>query len=109
MRVGVGLDQLGADADLVARSPDAAFQHIAHSKLAADLLCLGGPVPIGERGVARNDEHVREPRQIGRQVLGDSIGKILLFSIVTQIRKGQNYDRQARWRYWSGELRARCR
>ena len=37
MRVGFGVDQLGIDADPVARAADAAFQHIAHVQLAADL------------------------------------------------------------------------
>ena len=40
MRIGLGIDQLGVDADLIARSPDAAFQHVAHPQLAADLLCV---------------------------------------------------------------------
>ncbi len=38
MRIGCGIAQLGADAELVARSPAASFEHIAHTKLAADLL-----------------------------------------------------------------------
>jgi hypothetical protein len=38
MRVGLGIDQLDVDADLVARSTDAPFEHIADAQLAADLL-----------------------------------------------------------------------
>src|SRR4029077_20217228 len=33
MRVGCGIDQLGADAKLVAGPPDASFEHIAHAQL----------------------------------------------------------------------------
>src|SRR6516164_1870514 len=33
MRVGLGIDQLGGDSDLIARSPDAPFEHVAHTKL----------------------------------------------------------------------------
>src|SRR5260370_24120293 len=38
MRVGLGIDQLGVDADLAAGPTDAPVQHIAHTQLAADLL-----------------------------------------------------------------------
>src|SRR5438105_2751986 len=38
MRVALGIDQLGVDADLVARPSDASLQYIAHAKLTADLL-----------------------------------------------------------------------
>jgi hypothetical protein len=38
MRVSRGIDQLDADANLVARPTDASFEDIAHPELAADLL-----------------------------------------------------------------------
>ena len=44
----------------------------------------------------RDHEHVRDPRQISRQIPGDPVGEILLFGIVAQIDKGQHDDRQAR-------------
>ena len=43
MRVGCGVNQLGVDADLIARAAQAPLQHIAHAELAADLLCLDRP------------------------------------------------------------------
>jgi hypothetical protein len=52
MRVGLGIDQLGAHTHLVARPLDAPFQHIAHAQLAADLLRASGPVAIGEGRIA---------------------------------------------------------
>jgi len=58
MRVGRGIDQLGVDAELAARSPDAPFEHVAHAKLAADLLRVDRLVPVRERGIARDHEHV---------------------------------------------------
>src|SRR5439155_2229354 len=38
MRVGCGVNQLRVDPDLVAGTPDAAFEHIPHPKLTTDLL-----------------------------------------------------------------------
>ena len=83
MRVAFGLDQLGADAYLVSRSFDASVQHIAHAKLAADLFGVDRFVPVGERRVARNHEHVQNPRQIGRHIVGNPVGNILLIRVAT--------------------------
>jgi hypothetical protein len=38
MRVGLGIDQLDIDANLVARPLDASLQYMAYAELAADLL-----------------------------------------------------------------------
>src|SRR6516165_6163688 len=46
MRVGGDIDQLGVDAELVARPPDAPFEHIAHTQLPADLSRVDGLVPV---------------------------------------------------------------
>jgi hypothetical protein len=64
MRVGLGVDQLRSDAELVARLPNAPFEHIAHAQLAANLLCVDPLVLIAERGIARDYEHVSDARQI---------------------------------------------
>jgi hypothetical protein len=96
MRVGLGINQLGIDADLVTRPPDASLQYIAHPQLAADLLRIDRFVPIGERGIARDHETMRDPRQIGRQILGDPVCEVLLLPVVAQIDKGQHDDRQTR-------------
>src|SRR6516164_4889172 len=96
MRIRLGIDQLDVDADLVARQADAPFEHIAHTKLAADLPSVDGLIPESERRIARNHKHAWKPRHIGRKVLGDTIREILLVGVVTEIGKGQDDDRQAR-------------
>ena len=82
MRVGFSIDHLGGDADPVSRELDISFDHIAHTELAADLLRVDRLAPIGERGIARDHETAFDPRQIGRQILGDPVGKILLLGVV---------------------------
>src|SRR5271166_5486393 len=94
MRVGLGIDQLDIDAYLATRATDASFQHIAHAELTADLLRIYRLVSIGKGSIARDHEHVGEPRQIGREVVGDPIGKILLTPVLAEIREGQHNDRQ---------------
>jgi hypothetical protein len=57
---------LGVDTNVVPRPKDTAFQHIADAKLAPDLLSVHGLAPLGECSIARDDQHIRDPRQIGR-------------------------------------------
>src|SRR5215471_794327 len=57
MRVGLGVDQLDADADLAARPPDASFEHIAHSQLTTNLSRINIFVPVGKSGISRDHEH----------------------------------------------------
>jgi hypothetical protein len=42
MRAGQGIDQLPGDANLVTSLADAAFEHIAHAELSADLFDIDG-------------------------------------------------------------------
>ena len=101
MYIRFGIDQLCRHADLTLRPLDLSLQHIAYAKLAADLLCFDRPVPVRESGVARDDEHVRDAREIGREISGDTVGKILLFRIVAQVQKRQHDNR------WTERLRGR--
>ena len=48
MGAGRGIDELAGDAHPVRRLADAAFQHIAHAQLAADLLDVDGLALVGE-------------------------------------------------------------
>ena len=98
MRVGLGIDQLDIDSCPRTGSAYASFQHIANPKLAADLFRGSRPIPVSKRGIARDHEHIGDPRQIARHILRDPIGKILLLAIVAQIREGQHDNRKARYR-----------
>jgi len=37
-----------------------------------------------------------DPRKIGRQILGDSVGKVLLFRVIAEIGEWQYDDRETR-------------
>jgi hypothetical protein len=62
MRIGLGVDQLGVDPDLVARPPDAPFEHIAHTQFTADLPSVDRLVAIRKGGIARDHETVGDAR-----------------------------------------------
>ena len=61
MRIGLGIDQLGIDADPVSQPADASLRHVPHAQLAADPLCVDPLVLIRELGIARDHEHGFEP------------------------------------------------
>jgi len=97
MCVGGGVNQLSVDADQVTGSPDTPFEHIADAQLTANLLRIDGFVPVRECGIARDHEHVFEPRQIGCQIFADPVCEILLVRVVAEVSKRQHDDRQT-WR-----------
>ena len=93
MRAGLGLDQLPGDPQRRARLSHAAFQHVAHAKLASDLPDVDRPALVGERGIARDHEQRLEARQRGRDVLHQAVGKILLLGIAAHVLERQHRDR----------------
>ena len=74
------------------------MQHIARAQFAADLLRIGRLALVAEGAVAGDHHRAGDARQIGRQIVGDAVGEIVLLGIVTQIREGQDDNRQARRR-----------
>src|SRR5271169_1386122 len=61
VNIAVRLEGLAADAELVARPPDAPFQRIAHAELTANLLRVDRLVPVRERGISGDHEHILKP------------------------------------------------
>ena len=78
MRAGFGIDQLRVHPNLVTGPPHAAFEDIANAELAADLLYVDRLALVGKSGVAGDHEAAGDPRQIGRQIVGDPVGEIFL-------------------------------
>ena len=96
MRAGFRIDQLDIDPRLVPGPPHAAFEHVAHAELAADLPGIDRLPGIAEGGIAGDHEAGGDARQIGGQIVGDAVGEILLLRIVAEIGEGQHDDRQPR-------------
>ncbi len=96
MSGGFGLDQLGRDPNLGAELADAAFEHISHAELAADLLCVDCLTLEREGGVSRDYDHARYAGQFGRQIFGNTVGEKFPLGIVRQVNERQDDDGQAR-------------
>ena len=81
--------------------------------LTTDLSRIGGSFVIARSTAFTYEGKPVNAKQIGRQILGDRVGKILLLAVVAQIGKRQHDDRQARRnsgnRDGGGGRRARCR
>jgi hypothetical protein len=92
MRAGFGRDELGVDRDLLAGPPHAPFEHIANAKLLADFLGVEVLALVGEGRAAGDNEAVGQMREVGRQIIGDSVGEIFLLRIAAEIGEWQNHD-----------------
>ena len=88
MRAGVRIDELGVDAHAVLVALHRAFEHIAHAELLADILGVDVLALEGEGGVAGDHEAVADARQVGRQILRNAVGEIVLGGIAERLVKG---------------------
>jgi hypothetical protein len=83
MRPGGRIDQLPGDAHLVRRLAHAAFQHIAHAELAADLLHVDRAALVGEARITCDHEQPANARQGRDDVLHHAVGEVLLLDVAT--------------------------
>src|SRR5689334_2085042 len=88
----MAVDQLDDDPHALAVLPDAALQHIADPKLAADLLDLHRPAAISERRIVRDHQKAGHLREIGGDIVGDAVAEIPLLRVAAQIVEWQDHD-----------------
>ena len=82
VRAAVGGDQLRIDVNLLAGPPHAAFEDIADTEVAPDLLHVDRFALVGERRAAGYYNASGNLRQVGCQIIGDRVGEIFLLRIV---------------------------
>src|ERR1700730_13752049 len=97
MRAALGIDQLHVDQHLIAASSYAAFHDIANPQIAPDMFSIDSLALVGKGCVAGDHEAPRNPRQIGRQIIGNAVREILLVRVVRKVREGKDNDRQRRY------------
>src|SRR5262249_2486565 len=98
MPTAEGIDKLSVYSQFVARSLDAALQHIANSKFLRDLFWWNILALVVGGRIARDDKNARDLREVGDQIVRHAIGEILLFWIVAHIRERQHRDRRLVWK-----------
>jgi hypothetical protein len=84
---GIAIDQLDVEAQPVAAALHAPLQPISHVQVTADLPEINRLTLVGEGGVPGDDERARNAREIDREALGDTVGKIFLLVIAPDICK----------------------
>jgi hypothetical protein len=89
---GFAIDQLHIDLRPVAGPPDTAFKNVADAQIIGDLLRINGLTLVAKGSVARDHETVGDPRQIGRQIIGNAVDEIFLLRVIRQVRERQNHD-----------------
>ena len=97
MCAGIRVDELYVEAQPIAGTLNAAFQHIPHVQFAPDLLQVDMFAFVSEGGIASDHERTRNAREIGGETLCDAIDKIFLLRIAADIVERKNNDREA-WR-----------
>ena len=88
MRAGRRIDQLRVDAHAVLVTLHRAFEHVAHAEFLADLLGVDGLALEREGRVAGDDEAAADAREVGREILGDAVGEIVLGGSPERLAKG---------------------
>ena len=81
MRAGFTIDQLHVDLCPVAHPPNAAFKNVTDAEVTTDLLRVDGFPLVGKGRVTGDYEAVRDPREIGRQIIRYRVRKIFLVRI----------------------------
>src|SRR5262245_53341743 len=81
------VDDLGAYSNSLCRASDAALDDVTHAQIVRDRPDIGRFVPVGERGMPRDHKQAWHLGQIGYQVLGKSVAKVLLLRVTAHIGK----------------------
>jgi hypothetical protein len=92
MGAALGIDQLCVDVNLVASPSHAPLQDIANAELAADLPHIDRFTPVGNGCGVGDHKAARNPRKIGRQIIGYTVREIFLIRVVRQVREWQHDD-----------------
>jgi len=83
-----GVDELAGYADPVRGLAHAAFEHVTHAELTADLLHIDGAALVGEARIARDHEQLAEAGERGDDFFHDAVGEILLLRIALMFWNG---------------------
>src|SRR5215831_4204699 len=94
MRAALRIDELRGNADATAGLAHRAFEGIANTQLAADLLYVYGLAFVREARIAGDDEEPADAGERGDDLLDHAVGEIFLLGVAAQILEGQHRNRR---------------
>ena len=94
MRAALRVNQLRSDGDATGRLAHRAFEHVADSELAPDLLNVDGLAPVAETRIAGDDEEPADAAERGDDLLDHAVGEIFLLRVAAHIGEGQHRGRR---------------
>ena len=92
MRAGFCVNELGVDAHPVLIALHRPFEQVANAEFLTDRLGVEALALVGEGGIASDDETAVDARKRSGEVLGDTVGEIILRRIAGKVDKGERYD-----------------
>ena len=95
MIAGGAVDQPRIDAHAAPFLPHRAFEDVVHVEIMGQLAHVGLPSLERLHAVARGDEQRRHLREVGDDVLGQSVGEVFLLGIAGDVDEGQHGDGRA--------------
>ena len=94
MHAGPGLDKLCGNAHAVAGLAHRAFEHVAHTQFAADLLHIDAAALVGEGRIAGYDEQPADAAEGSDNFFDHPIGEVFLLRVTAHIGERQHCDRR---------------
>jgi hypothetical protein len=94
MRIACRIDQLRGDADLVAFALHRTFEHVAGVQVLPDLPHIDGLALVRLRRVVSDHVHIAIARQVGDDVLSQTVGEPARRLVAGDVRKRQHRDRR---------------
>ena len=87
------INELSGNANAITCLADAALQHVANAKLAADPLDIDSLAFVGETCITGDDEQRFRTRQSRDDVFHHAVGEIFLLGVSAHVLKRQHGDR----------------
>src|SRR5262249_9185804 len=85
---GHGIDELRRNADAITAPLDASLQYVPCAQLPADLPDIDRLALVLEARIARDDQELGEPRQLGDDVISNAVAEIVLLRVAAEVCEG---------------------
>ena len=86
------IDELGGHPNLIATRLNAAFEYIADAEIAANGPHVRGLASVNLSRITSDDKQVLRVREVGNDILGNPVGEVIPFRILSNVLERQDRD-----------------